>query len=101
MLRLRNLHHFIDFNVLFILWIALQVPFIVWVAKGKPPASLWTKYSRLTRLHLAVPGRGWRRRFAPEDIAAFENYRNRVFIQWGVTMGTCTLLFVYMYFRFF
>ena len=87
-----------NFNLLIILWLVVQIPFVIWLSKGKPPAPVWRKYPFSTRLMLAVPGAGWRRRFAAEDIPVFERFRVRVFVQWGVMMGTYTLLYLYMFF---
>jgi hypothetical protein len=61
-----------DSNLLIALWMAVQVPFVVWLSKGK--------------------------RFAADEIPVFERYRTRVFVQSGGMLGTFTLLYLYMFF---
>ena len=85
-----------NLDLLIIVWLAIQIAFLVWMDKGRPPALVRHKYPFSTRATVAIPGSGWRRRFAAEDIPAFERFRVRLFVQWGVMMGTFTLLCLYM-----
>lgn len=66
------------------------------MATNRPPAPLRQKYPFSTKLTLLIPGSGWRGRFAAEDVAAFAQYRVRLFLQWGVMIGTFALLCLYM-----
>ena len=85
-----------NLDQLIMAWLALQIPFVVWMDKGRPPAAVRHKYPFSTRLTLAIPGSAWRRRFAAEDVPAFARFRVRFFVQWGVMLATFTLLCLYM-----
>jgi hypothetical protein len=85
-----------NLHLLIVVWLAIQIAFLVWMDKGRPPVPVRHKYPFSTRLRVAIPGAGWRRRFAAEDVPAFQRFRVRLFVQWGVMMGTFTLLYLYM-----
>lgn len=89
-----------DFNLLILLWIIVQIPFSVWLLRASPSREIRRRYRWTVRLRLAIPGKGWRGKIEPVDVEIFEKYRRRLFVQWGVMMGTFTLLHVYLYLKY-
>jgi len=87
----------VKFNVLVIIWVAINIPVAVWLFRARPPVPVWRQYPFATRLRAVIPGRGWRTQVRPEHLAQFERYRVRAYVQWAVTVGGFSLLYLYLH----
>ena len=86
---------------IFLIWIAVQIPFVVWVFRANPPREIRKKYSYWVRLQSVIPFmQRWKARMEPADVKIWERCRRSFIVQYSVFFGSLVLLNIYMYFRF-
>lgn len=90
----------LDLSVL-VIWVAIQIPFMVWVFRANPPKEIRKKYPYWVRLQSVIPFmQRWKTRMEPADVKIWERCRKGFLTQVSVFFGSVVLLNIYMYFRF-
>jgi len=85
---------------LILVWIAIQIPFLVRVIRARPAKEISAKYSRSTLVQSRIPlMKSWRSKIDPGDIGVFQKYRRRFFMQYGVFLVSITLLYIFLYLK--